>query len=595
MWWGVAVTAQRIWKPGDLRLLVVGMAFLLAWTGIGLRLYDLQGNQARAAELATVGFNQRITERLIVPARGTIYDRDGVELALTIDGWNIVVDPSMLDDPVATAALLAPYADDAYDELASTLSVGRQNGSRYAEIAMRVDTRHKAEVESAIAAYNSSVDKARRITGVFYRPQPLRVYPAGSIASQVIGLTSFDDGRGIEGLELTFDSELEGRAGRLIVEMDPSGRVIPQGEVLLEPATAGSDIITTIDREIQFAAEQALRRAIQTTGAPSGTIVVLDPDTGAILAMASYPGLDLNERSRVTPSVLRNRAVADVYEPGSTLKLLTVAAALEEGIVTADTMIDTPKRIEIGEFDYEDHGRNPASMRVADVVAKSSNVGTIHIEQMLGPELHYEYLTRFGLGRRAGLDVEGERQGSVPPTSEWTATSGSSIAIGYAVSTTALQMAAVYATVANDGVWTEPYLVAEIIKPDGTRITTNARTRRVLSRETAEILRAMLGQVIEIGTGRRAALSDYTAGGKTGTSQKFDAVAGVYSVDTYASFIGMAPLDDPRVVVAVVLDSPFGSLADGVSLRLGGASAAPVFAEVAQNALHQLGVAPDRD
>jgi cell division protein FtsI (penicillin-binding protein 3) len=258
-------------------------------------------------------------------------------------------------------------------------------------------------------------------------------------------------------------------------------------------------------------------------------------------------------------------------------------------------MIDTPNRIEIGEFDYSDHGRNPPAMRVADVVAKSSNVGTIHIEQMLGRDLHYEYLTKFGLGGKVGLDVEGERHGSVPPTSEWTATSGSSIAIGYAVHTTALQMAAVYATVANDGVWTEPYLVKEIIQPDGGRITTNARTRRVLSRETAQTLRAMLGQVIEIGTGSRAALTDYTAGGKTGTSQKFDVEAGIYSVDTYASFIGMAPLNDPRVVVAVVLDSPYGSLDDGVSLRLGGASAAPVFAEVAQNALHQLGVAPDRD
>jgi cell division protein FtsI (penicillin-binding protein 3) len=589
------VRADRIWRPGDLRLLVVGVVFVLAWVGIGFRLFDLQGNPARAAELATVGFDQRITERSIDPARGTIYDRDGVELALTIDGWNIVVDPTMLDDPATTAALLAPYADDPYEELALTLTEGQEDGSRYAEIAMRVNTSQKAEVESAVAAYNLDVDKSKRIAGVFYRPQPLRVYPAGSVASQVIGLTSYDDGWGIEGLELTFNSELEGDAGRLIVELDPSGRVIPQGEVLLEPAVAGADLVTTIDREIQFAAEQALRRAIQKTGASNGAIVVLDPDTGAVLAMASFPGMDLNVRSDVTPGVLRNRTVADMYEPGSTLKLLTVAAALEEGIVTADTMIDTPNKIEIGEFDYSDHGRNPPAMRVADVVAKSSNVGTIHIEQMLGPELHYEYLTKFGLGGKVGLDVEGERHGAVPPTSEWTATSGSSIAIGYAVHTTALQMAAVYATVANDGVWTEPYLVKEIIQADGSRITTNARTRRVLSGATAETLRGMLGQVIEIGTGSRAALTGYTAGGKTGTSQKFDVEAGVYSDDTYASFIGMAPLDDPRVVVAVVLDSPHGSLDDGVSLRLGGASAAPVFAEVALNALHQLGVAPDRD
>jgi cell division protein FtsI (penicillin-binding protein 3) len=284
-----------------------------------------------------------------------------------------------------------------------------------------------------------------------------------------------------------------------------------------------------------------------------------------------------------------------VYEPGSTLKLLTVAAALEEGVVTPDTLIDTPPEIEIGEFTYSDSGQNPSQMTVSNVVAKSSNVGTINIEHLLGPERHYDYLTQFGLGQRTGLDVAGEQHGLVTPPSQWNETSGSSIAIGYAVHTTALQMAAVYATVANDGVWNEPYLVSEIVQADGTRIKTNPRFRQILSPETSAALRAMLGQVIEIGTGSRAELTDYTSGGKTGTTRKFDVEKGEYSDDTYASFIGMAPLDNPRVVVAIVLDSPKGELEDGTSLTGGGASAAPVFAEVAQNALHQLGVAPDRD
>lgn len=587
------MSSKKIWKPGDLRLLVVGVVFVLVWGGIGFRLFDLQGNQAVA--LATHGFEQRINERAIEPHRGTIYDRDGVELALTIDGWNVVVDPMMLDDPTAAAQLLAPFADDPYEVLVVDLIEGQAAESRYAEIAMRVDTERKGEIRSAVAAYNATVTKAERMTGVFYREQPLRVYPAGSVAAQVIGLTAYDTNVGIEGLEMTFNSELEGHAGRLIAERDPSGRVIPQGQVLIEPAVPGSDIVTTIDREIQFAAEQDLRKVIQSTGSLGGAIVVLDPRTGAILAMANAPGLDLNDRSSVTPAVLRNRAVADMYEPGSTLKVLTIAAALEEGIVRADTLIDTPRSIEIGDFSYSDHGRNPEQMTVADVVAKSSNIGTINIQDMLGRELHYEYLTDFGLGLQAGLDVEGERHGTLPATSQWTATTGSSVAIGYAVHTTALQMAAVYATVANDGVWTEPYLVEEIIQPDGNRIITSPRSRRVLSPDTAQTVRSMLGLVIEVGTGTRAALSDYTAGGKTGTTNKFDVERGVYSDDTYASFIGMAPLDAPRVVVAVVLDTPKGELPDGTSLSFGGASAAPVFAEVAQNALHQLGVAPDQD
>ncbi len=313
--------------------------------------------------------------------------------------------------------------------------------------------------------------------------------------------------------------------------------------------------------------------------------------------MASWPGLDLNDRSEVTPAVLRNRAVADVYEPGSTLKTLTIAAAIEEGVVTSQTPIDTPETVTIGEFEYQDHANFPEWMPVEDILSRSSNVGTIEIQRRLGNELHYEYLTAFGLGRPSGFDIAGERQGTLDPTALWTRTSGSSIAIGYAVGTTALQMAAVYATIANDGVWTEPYLVKEIIRPDGTRIGTQPRTRRVLSVATAREMRRMLGRVIETdrGTGWRARMSDYTSGGKTGTSQKFDVEAGVYSDETTASFIGMAPLDDPKVVVVVVLDSPSGHLPDGTDLSFGGSAAAPVFAEIAQNALHQLGVAPDRD
>lgn len=589
----------RIWKRGDLRLLVVGLVFTLAWGGIGYRLFDLQGTQALAH--AEYGFDQRIRERSIDPPRGTIFDRDGVELAMTIDGYDVVVDPMLLDDPGAAAALLAPYSEKSYEELAEELSNGQIAERRYAEIAMRVDSAKRAEIEKAVDEANQAeVEKAgkkAKVTKVFYRDRPLRVYPAGSVAAQIIGLVRFDDNSGIEGLEKTFDSELEGRPGKIIVEVDPRGTAIPQGELLVEPAVAGSDIVSTIDREIQFVAEQALRRAIQTTNAESGSVVVMLPRSGEVVAMASWPGLDLNDRTEVTADVLRNRAVADVYEPGSTLKTVTVAAALDQGIVTSDTPIDTPKTVTVGEFEYEDHGYNPSWMPVQDVFSRSSNVGTIEIQKRLGNQLHYDYLTAFGLGSPSGLDISGERHGSLDPAVSWNTTSGSSIAIGYAVGTTALQMAAVYATIANDGVWTEPYLINEIIKPNGSHITTKPRSRRVLSGETATEMRRLLGRVVETdnGTGRRALMTDYTAGGKTGTSQKFDVEAGVYSQDTTASFIGIAPLNDPQVVVAIVLDAPHGTLEDGTDLSLGGASAAPVFAEVAQNALHQLGVTPDRD
>ncbi len=589
----------HIWKRGDLRLLLVGLVFTLAWGGIGYRLFDLQGSQALAN--AEYGFDQRIKERSIDPPRGTIYDRDGVELAMTIDGYNVVVDPMLLDNPAAAAAVLAPFSEKSYDELVAELTEGQAEGRRYVEIVMRVDTRTKLQVEAAVEAANTAEKETAgsqaELIKVFYRDQPLRVYPAGSVAAQVIGLVRYEDNVGIEGLEKTFDSDLEGSPGRIIVEVDPTGTAIPQGEILVEPATAGSDIVSTIDTEIQFAAEQALVKAIQLTNAKSGSIVVMIPGTGEVLAMSSWPGLDLNNRSEVTPAALRNRAVADVYEPGSTLKTVTVAAAIDQGIVTAQTPIDTPPSVTVGEFEYEDHGQNPAWMQVQDVLSRSSNVGTIEIQSRLGNDLHYDYLTAFGLGSPSGLDVAGERHGILDPTAQWNTTSGSSISIGYGVHTTALQMAAVYATIANDGIWTEPYLIEEIIKPDGTRIKTKPRSRRVLTEEAAAEMRRMLGRVVETenGTGRRAKMTDYTAGGKTGTVQKFDVEAGVYSDDTTASFIGMAPLDNPQVVVVVVLDSPHGTHPDGADLSLGGASAAPVFAEITQNALHQLGVTPDRD
>ena len=575
----------RIWNRGDLRLLIVGLAFVVAWAGIGYRLLDLQGTQAVA--LASVGFDQRIKTQPIPAPRGTIYDRDGVELAMTIDGYNVVVDPQLLEDPAAAAVVLAPFSELDEASLTAEFVDAQASGSRYSEIAMRVPTAKKDEISAAAEEAD--------LSGVFYRKQPLRVYPAGSVAAQVIGLTRNDDGAGIEGLERTFDSELEGRPGRMVVERDPYGRVIPQAETRLDPAIPGSNLVTTIDREIQFAAEQALRKAIERTSSVSGTVVVLSPETGEILAMASWPGVDLNDRSLATPDALRNRAVADVYEPGSTLKAVTVAAAIDADIVTKDTIIETPPTVTIGEFEYADHGRNRPSMPVADVVKRSSNVGAIEIERRLGPELHYEYLTKFGLGAPSSIDVGGERHGKLDPPSEWTATSGSSIAIGYAIGTTALQMAAVYGTIANDGVWVEPYVVREIQQADGARLITKPRTRRVLSEESAATMRWMLGRVVmEEGTGRRGRMTDYTAGGKTGTSQKFDTEEGVYTEETTASFIGMAPLDDPKIVVAIVLDSPTGKGEDGVDLSLGGASAAPVFAEVAQTALHQLGVAPDR-
>ncbi|MEN8233516.1 MAG: penicillin-binding protein 2 [Actinomycetota bacterium] len=564
----------------DLRVITIGLVFVLAWGVVGYQLFDIQG--ARAEELAQRGFNQRVRHESIQPKRGTIFDRDGRELAVTVFGKALVANPSLIERPTEAAAILSPIIGTDYVELVRRLD---KDGS-FVYVARGLE---HAVADRALAAIEEA-----DLVGFSFEDQPLRIYPAGTLAAPVIGLTRLDDASGIEGIEAIMDSELSGRAGKLVAERDQSGRAIPQGEFLLEPAVPGSDVVLTLDRELEYAAELALQKAIDDSGALGGSAIVVVPSTGEILAMVSLPGFNGMDRSNLDPATIRNRAVSDVYEPGSTLKVVTVAAALEEGIVRPDTTFETPPEIDVADETYTDHGHHPSVMTVADIVAQSSNVGTIKIQRQLGNETHYRYLDEFGLGRSSSIDFQGESTGRLDHVSEWhSATAGPSAAIGYGVGATPLQMAAVFATIANDGEWVEPHIVSEIIDPAGESVVTEARTRRVISPGTARTMRSMLSGVVERGTGSRAALDEFPVGGKTGTSNKFNVETGEYSTtQTIAWFIGIAPIDDPEIVVVVVLDAPTGSLPDGTELKFGGASAAPVFAEIAESALHQLGVSP---
>ncbi|VAW08780.1 Cell division protein FtsI [Peptidoglycan synthetase] [hydrothermal vent metagenome] len=350
---------------------------------------------------------------------------------------------------------------------------------------------------------------------------------------------------------------------------------------------------------MQIAAQEALALAVEESSATAGWAVVLDVATGDVLAMATAPTFNLNDRTNVDRETFRNRVVTDQFEPGSTLKVLTIAAAIEEGIVTPDTEFTLPATLEIARKKYSDVGRKDERvMSVRDIVAKSSNVGTITVQQLLGNEKHWEYLNRIGLGRRTTSHIPGEVSGLLHPVKDWCdSVCGPSTGIGYRVNVTLLQMAAVFATVANDGVWIEPHVIDEEIFPDGTRTTFQPIERPVFSEETARTMRELLAGVVEGGTGRRAAVEGYRVGGKTGTTQKYLEAEGGYS-DTavVASFIGIAPIDNPRIVVAVVLDSPTGERIEGdraVSLSYGGVSAAPVFAAIVKAAMHGLGVPPE--
>jgi len=569
-------------RSRDLRVITLGVVFMLAWAGIGYRLFQVQG--ADAAVLAQRGFDQRVRNEEILPKRGTIYDRDGVELALTVYGNSLIADPQLIQDPEATATVLAPLLE----ENLADLTVKLDGDGRYVRLARGLEN-------AAASALSVAIEDAG-LEGLTFVDDALRVYPAGPLAAPVVGLTRLDDGTGIEGIEAIMDRELAGRAGKRIVERDAAGRAIPQGEYLIEPATPGSDVYLTIDREIQYTAERALSAMIERSNAVAGSVVVLAPSTGRILAMVSLPEFDPNDRSSLEPALLRNRAVADVYEPGSTLKVVAVAGALELGIVGPETVIETPPEITIADETFTDAGAHPSAMTVSDIVAKSSNVGTIEIQRRLGNESHYAYLDAFGLGRPASTDFSSESAGRLDFYTQWChATCGASAAIGYGIGATPLQIAGVYATIANDGEWVEPHVVAEVVGPDGEIVSTEPRTRRVISPETALVIRRMLQGVVEGGTGRRARIDAFTVGGKTGTTEKFDVEKGVYSEDaTIAWFVGIAPIDDPAIVTVVVLDTPTGTLEDGTELKFGGASAAPVFAEIAESALNQLGAAPDK-
>jgi cell division protein FtsI (penicillin-binding protein 3) len=334
----------------------------------------------------------------------------------------------------------------------------------------------------------------------------------------------------------------------------------------------------------------------------SGTAVVIEVATGEVLAMATVPTFDPNHRSEADPDWFRNRAASDMYEPGSTLKVVTIAAALEEGKVEPSTEFLLPVQLSI-ELEpepkvYTDLGRRiPETMTVAEIVSRSSNIGTIMIQQKIGNELHHQYLEAFGLGKQASGDLPGEATGRLRAVSDWCETTcGPSTAIGYRVDVTPLQMAAVFAAVGNDGVWVQPHVVREVIYADGTRDVFQPIRRPVLSEETAMILQRMLQGVVEaeLGTGRRAAVAGYSVGGKTGTTEKYLVDEGIYSKDDrIASFIGIAPAENPRVAIAVVLDSPHGEDGEGNDLKFGGVSAAPVFSRIAEAALHRLGVSPD--
>jgi cell division protein FtsI (penicillin-binding protein 3) len=559
---------------GGNRLLVVLGVTVLAFVAISGRLVVLQVFDAGSLDQAAA--RQRLRAIELPADRGRVFDRHGGDLALSVDARTVYAQPRLVTDPPGTARRLAPLLRRPAAELHRKLASGKP----WLYLARKIPV-----------ARGEAVARLR-LPGVGVLNDTVRNYPSGTVASQVLGFVG-TDGRGLAGVELQYDSLLRGRPGRLLLEQDPAGRPIPQGHRSVEAAEPGTDVVLTIDQQLQFVAERSLFLAVRRWGALGGSVVVQSPSTGEILAMANVPGFDPNRFASAPRGAVRNRAVEDVFEPGSTNKTITAAAALEAGIVTPGTQMLVPSRLELcpGVKTFRDsHQHATEPMSFAEVVAQSSNVGTIKVAAHLGPQRLARAERAFGYGRRTGVDLPGESPGIVTPVQQWRCTDLGVNAIGQGVAASSLQMAGVYATVANGGVLMPPSILRGTVDQRGRFQPVERKPgRRVVSARTARTLTGLLQGVVQgKGTGTEAALADWSVAGKTGTARKPNPRGRGYLPGAYvASFIGFAPAERPAVVVTVAIDQPTRAI-------YGGVVAAPVFREVTGYALARFKVPPTR-
>jgi len=557
-------------RPPVRRLVVLFAVMTLAFGTIFVRLTVLQVSQA--ASFRDRALDQRVRRVELPAVRGQILDRNGEALAISLEARDVYADPRYVRDPWATAAELAPLLDAETGELVELLT----RDTTFVYLARQVERDLAERIEGLGPA------------GIGFLETSRRYYPAGSLAAQVLGFVGLD-GQGLSGLELRYEDLLAGEPGERTQELDPYGQPIVGGVDVERPPVPGSAVQTTIDREFQFHAEQALADAVQANRARGGTVIVLDPQTGDILAMASYPWFDPNAFAGSRRGTYRNRAVTDAFEPGSTNKVITAAAAVDRRAIGLRHELSVPWQMEVGDFTIHDaHEHGIQRMTIGDIIAESSNIGTVMVAQRLGESAMDAYLSRFGLGRSTGVGFPGESSGILPPLYEWTDTSLATIAYGQGIAATPLQMAAVYATIANDGRWVQPRLVLGTRGPDGTvEPAPRPPTRRAVTARTATTVARMLAKAVAEGTGTNATIAGYQIAGKTGTARiPLPDRPGYYEGQYVASFIGFLPASDPQVVIAAILDRPVTDY--------GGIAAAPLFQRIARYAITRLSIEPGR-
>jgi cell division protein FtsI (penicillin-binding protein 3) len=543
-----------------IRLLVAVFAVVFGLTL--LRAFWLQGVRAQAfGRMAASQHRQTVT---VAANRGTIYDSTGVQLAIGEQAITVYADPLQIKDATKVAPVVARVLrldpKKVYEQLSD-----RTHGFVY--VARKADAVWAAKLQRL------------HITGLGFYPEERRFYPQHSIAAQVLGYAGVDN-HGLSGLEVALDRSLAGREGKETLVRDPFGHVLDS--IVSKAARDGSDVSLTIDHNIQAQAESVLRDTVRRWGAKDATAIVLDPHTGAVLAMAVAPTYDANNFPAVPRDDQRNRALTDTYEPGSTFKLVTVAGALSTNIVTPRTVFTLPYEIQVADRRIHDaEPRGTETMSVATILSKSSNVGAITLAQLLGKKRLAAWISRFGFGHPTGIDFPGESQGIVLPPDKWSGSTIGNVPIGQGIAVTPMQMASAYAAIANGGRWMRPHLVERV----GDGFSRPAAVRRIVTPWIAHELTSMLQNVVLDGTGTLAQIPGYHVAGKTGTAAKPDSKG--YSTSKYvASFVGFAPATRPRVVVLVAVDEPHGEI-------FGGVVAAPAFKAIMQQALQYLSAPPD--
>jgi cell division protein FtsI (penicillin-binding protein 3) len=593
--------AARVMPLKRARFWLICLFFLVWALVIAGRLFWLQ--VVRHQEFVERAAKQQQRTFEVAPRRGVLYDRNLRELAMTVQVDSIYAVPTEIDDKQTAAHALAALVHTDPEDAQSTeeqIAARLTSGHSFAWVARRVTPEVAARVRALIGSGAGSVK------GIYFQKEFQRFYPDNEIAAQVLGYVGVDD-NGLGGLEQKFEPQLHGVSGRMYTAMDARRKVLGSSEHEPEP---GQNLVLTIDENIQFLAEQALDHAMEKTQAANGTVVVQDVHTGQILALAIRPTFNPNQFRHTTPELLRNHAVSDVYEPGSVFKLVTYSAALEQHVAAPDDMIDCQGgaiTLAGGRVIHDDKGDHFGRITVHEALEHSSDVAAVKLALKVGPDHFYQYIRDFGFGSRSGAELPGETRGLLRPVSRWGSSSIGSIAIGQEVGVTPLQLVSMVSTIANGGVYLPPHVLmpgqvdangqkpvtpqASPFKPGGELPNPlPAGAHRVLSTMTAAQMRKMMEGVVLYGTGKQAQLNGYSSGGKTGTAQKIDPATHLYSKTMHiASFAGIAPVNNPVISVAVIMDSPKGAS------YYGAAVSAPVFAEVAQQVLEYLGVPHDID